>query len=115
MGFPFSGDSSGTTTPEQVLGWFTHGTLPGVQTLAFLQTESASGFDIQFAGPTLETILFPMLTSVDKNNVTSGAAVFTINGNDGLQFVFLPWLTTSYAPLIITNNGTLTRVDLPEW
>jgi hypothetical protein len=115
MAEPFTGDSTGTTTPEMVLGWFSHGTLPGVQTLAFLQERTASGFDIQFAGTNLETILFPRLLSIDENNVSGGAAVFTINGNDALESVYVPWLTTSYAPLVITNNGSLTRVDLPVW
>jgi hypothetical protein len=39
----------------------------------------------------------------------------SINGNASLNFVFLPWLETSFAPLVITNNGSLTNVDIRMW
>src|SRR5207253_2440909 len=51
----------------------------------------------------------------DPANVTGGAALFTINGNSALEVMSLPLLGKSYPPLTITNNGTLTSLDIPVW
>ena len=107
--------ASPLTIPGDQLGWFTHGTIPGVSVLSFNGSTSLYGFDIQNAGTILQTILFPRLVNIDHNNATGGTAVMSINGNAALNFVFLPWLETSFAPLVITNNGSLTNVDIRTW